>query len=267
MKNKIILIVVAFFLMPAFVIAQHYGKFQKYWFIRDADTLPYRLLLPAHYDSSKQSPLIIFLHGSGERGDNNSSQLNHGGNIFTNDSIMLNYPAIVVFPQCSKGSSWNKLRTLKDSASQIKTYTFPKNSQPKKDMELVMELLPDLEKSYSIDTNRIYVGGLSMGGFGTYDIVNRMPHTFAAAFVMCGAGDLTTAENMKETSWWLFNGEKDSTVFPVNARNMADALKKAGATVKLTIYPEIGHDCWDEAFKEPGLFEWIFEQKIKRDNK
>ncbi len=267
MKNKIILIVAAFFLMPAFAIAQHYGSFQKYWFIRDADTLPYRMLLPKNYDSSIQYPLILFLHGGGERGDNNTSQLNHGGKVFTSDSIMLNYPAIIIFPQCSKGSSWTKMRSQKDSVSKIRTYTFPKESRPKKDMELVMKLLPDVEKNYSVDTDRVYVSGLSMGGFGTYDIVNRMPQTFAAAVVMCGAGDLTTASNMKQTSWWLFNGEKDSTVFPVNARNMADALKKAGADIKLTIYPEIGHDCWNKAFIEPGLFEWMFKQKIKRSNK
>ncbi len=176
---------------------------------------------------------------------------------------MLNYPAMVVFPQCSKGSSWTNLRSYKDTVSKIRTYKFPKESPPKKDMHLVMELIDNLEKNYSIDTGRLYVGGLSMGGFGTYDIVNRMPRKFAAAFVICGAGDTSNAKNISQTSWWLFHGEKDSTVFPANSRAMEAALKNAGADVKLTIYPEDGHDSWDDAFKEPGLFDWMFEQKLK----
>ncbi|MBA2248595.1 MAG: prolyl oligopeptidase family serine peptidase [Chitinophagaceae bacterium] len=267
MKNKIISPIIFLFLLPGFVIAQRHGSFQKYWFIKDADTLPYRLLLPVDYspfDTLTRYPLIIFLHGGGEKGNNNESQLNHGGRIFTSDSIWRNYPAIVIFPQCSKGSSWNRTRAYVDTITKIKTYKYPKHSPPKKDMQLVMELIPDLEKNYLVDTGRVYVGGLSMGGFGTYDIVNRMPGTFAAAIVMCGGADTATAPNMKETSWWIFHGEKDSTVFPENGRMMAKALKKAGADVKLTIYPEDGHDSWDDAFKEPGLFEWMFSKKLKK---
>lgn len=264
MKSRKLLIFYCLFLIPAFVSAQHYGTFKKYWFVKDTDTLPYRMLLPARYSHLKQYPLIIFLHGGGERGNNNESQLNNGGTLFIKDSIMLNYPAIVVFPQCDKRSSWTNLISHKDSVSKIRTYEYPKVSPPKKDMRLVMELITDLKKISSIDTQRIYVGGLSMGGFGTYDIVNRMPETFAAAFVICGAGDTASAPNMKETSWWLFHGEKDSTVFPENSRMMEEALKKAGAEVKLTIYPDEGHDSWNDAFKEPGFFEWMFKKKLKK---
>ncbi len=252
-----------FLMVPAIATAQHHGSFKKYWYVQETDTLPYRMLLPARYNPTKKYPLIIFLHGSGGRGNNNGSQLNNGGTLFIRDSIMLNYPAIVVFPQCSKGTSWTNLWSYKDTTSKIRTYKFPKQSPPKKDMQLVMELIADLEKNYSIDTGRLYVGGVSMGGFGTYDIVNRMPGKFAAAFVICGAGDTSNAKNMNPTSWWLFHGEKDSTVFPGNSRMMEAALKNAGAEVKLTIYPEDGHESWNDAFKEPGFFDWMFEQKLK----
>ncbi|MDQ6844301.1 MAG: phospholipase, partial [Bacteroidota bacterium] len=106
MKNQITSFLLCLFLTPVIALAQHHGAFKKYWYVQEGDTLPYRLLLPAKYDSTEKYPLIIFLHGSGERGDNNTSQLNHGGSVFTNDSIMENYPAIVVFPQCRNRSTW-----------------------------------------------------------------------------------------------------------------------------------------------------------------
>lgn len=262
MKSKIILIA-ACFLSPVFVFAQHHGAFKKYEYVQGTDTLPYRLLLPAFYDPSKQYPLIIFLHGAGERGNNNESQLNHGGRVFKNDSIMLNYPAIIVFPQCSRHSAWGTARLKKDSATKRLLITYPKDLPPRKDMELVMDLIPELETNYPIDKERLYVGGLSLGGIGTYELVYRMPDTFAAAFVMCGAGDTANAKKMKETSWWIFNGQKDSAIYVEHAIAMSDALKSAGASVKLTVYPEDGHNCWDDAFIEPGLFDWMFEKKLK----
>ncbi len=249
-------------LLPTFAMAQHHGSFGKYWFIQDTDTLPYRLLLPVRYNPAKKYPLVIFLHGSGGRGNNNGSQLNNGGALFIKDSIMLNYPAIVVFPQCEARSSWNTVIMRRDTARKW-TYTFPKEAPPKRSLQLLMELIPELETNYAVDKQRLYVGGLSMGGMGTYELVDRMPDTFAAAFVICGTGDTGKVNEWKKTAWWLFHGQKDSTIYVTQAENMAEALKKAGADVKLTIYPEDGHASWDDAFKEPGLFEWMFEKKLK----
>lgn len=265
MKNKIILIT-AWFLLPTFVFAQHHGAFKKFEYLHGADTLRYRLLLPAFYDPSKQYPLVIFLHGGGERGNNNESQLNHGGRVFTNDSIMLNYPAIVVFPQGARHSRWGTAKLRKDSTTKGFLITYPKDLPPRKDMELVMDLIPELEATYAIDKKRLYVGGLSLGGIGTYELVYRMPDIFAAAFVMCGAGDTANAKKMNGTSWWIFNGQKDSAIYVEHAIAMSDALKAAGTRVKLTVYPEDGHNCWDDAFKEPGLFEWMFARKLKANS-
>ncbi len=265
MKNKIILFA-AWFLLPAFVSAQHHGAFQKYQYIQGTDTLPYRLLLPAsysHFDTTTKYPLIIFLHGAGERGNNNNSQLNHGGRLFTNDSIMLNYPAIVLFPQCAKRSRWSYFQMHKDTGNKIPTITFPLDLSPTKDMQLLLQLLAELDTSYFIDTQRIYVGGLSLGGMGTYDIVYRNPGKFAAAFPICGAADPAAAKNMTGTAWWIFHGQKDLGISVEYANAMERALKKEGADVKLTIYPEDGHNSWDDAFKEPGLFAWMFEKKLK----
>ena len=263
MKNRIILIFACFFLMLAFVSAQHHGSFKKYWFVQGSDTLPYRLLLPAKYDSTKKYPLILFMHGSGERGNDNSSQLNHGGDLFTKDSIMKNYPAIVVFPQCAARSTWANMTSVTDTATKKRIFGFPVGLPPKQDMKLLMALISELETTYPVNKKRLYVGGLSLGGMGTYDLVNRMPKTFAAAFPICGAGNLSTAKIMKKTSWWIFHGQKDSSVYVEYGKTMAAALKKARAKVKLTIYLEDGHNSWDDAFKEPGLFAWMFKKNLK----
>ena len=261
MKTRILLILITFALVPV-TFAQHHGTFRPYWFTRGSDTLPYRMLLPARYSPIQKYPLVIFLHGSGGRGDNNGSQLNNGGSVFIRDNIMLNYPAIVVFPQCAKRSSWTTTIMRRDTSKKW-TYTFPDNADPRKDLQLVMDLIADLETNYPIDKERVYVGGLSMGGMGAYELVHRMPNTFAAAFIICGAANTKNAKDMKQTAWWLFHGQKDSTIYVEQAEAMEAALKKAGADVKLTIYPEDGHDSWDDAFKEPGLFAWMFEQKLK----
>ena len=104
----------------------------------------------------------------------------------------------------------------------------------------------------------MYVGGLSMGGMGTYELVRRMPDKFAAAIAICGGADPVTAQQISKPSWWIFHGLKDNVVDPQLSKNMAAALKAAGADVQLTLYPEDGHDSWDDAFKEPQFFSWMF---------
>ena len=263
MKFRLSFIVILWVIVPLFATAQHFPYFLKYWFVRNNDTLPYRLLLPANYTPMRQYPLVLLLHGSGGRGNNNNSQLNTFNNVFHNDKLMLKYPAFILVPQCAKNSAWSNYWSKKDSITKIRTYSFPQHSNPRRSLELTIELISELEQNYPIDTTRLYVGGISMGAFGTYEIVDRLPGKFAAAFVICGVGDTSNAKTLSKTSWWIFHGEKDSTVFPINARNMASALERVGADVKLTIYPEDSHNSWDDAFKEPELFAWMFEQKLK----
>jgi predicted peptidase len=229
--------------------------------VHNGDTMPYRVLLPLNFDPQKKYPLILFLHGAGERGNDNDRQLMNGGNLFLKDSIRQKYPAIVVFPQCPDGSYWSNVSIRVDSALHKRIFDFKEDGPPTKAMKLLMDLLRSLEDNYPLDKKRMYVGGLSMGGMGTYELVRRKPKIFAAAFAICGGANPATATKMTKPAWWIFHGLKDPVVPPQFSEDMAAALKQAGASVRLTIYPEDGHNSWDDAFKEPDLFAWMFSQK------
>ena len=262
MKKIFLAIPLLFFIMNI-AYTQDLSLYTKHLFIQKGDTMPYRLLLPLNFDVHKKYPLILFLHGSGERGNDNEKQLVHGGDLFLKDSIRENYPAIVVFPQCAAGDSWANTTSHYDSVAKKRIREFGADDKPTKDMALLLGLLKKLDHTYSLDKNKMYVGGLSMGGMGTFELVFRKPKTFAAAFAICGGANTATAKKMKKTAWWIFHGLKDNTVDPQLSKDMADALKQAGAEVRLTLYPEDGHNSWDDAFKEPDLFEWIFSHRKK----
>ena len=130
-------------------------------------------------------------------------------------------------------------------------------------MELLIALIHQLIQQNRIDTNRIYITGLSMGGFGTYDAIERYPHLFAAAVPVCGGGDITKASSIAHIPLWIFHGAEDAAVDPTYSISMAAALMKAGAHPGLTIYPESGHFSWLGAYSDPLLYEWLFRQRKK----
>eukprot|EP01035_Chromulina_nebulosa_P065799 gene65799-90028_t len=150
------------------------GDYEKKWLINGTDTLPYRLLLPKNYDSSKKYPFILFLHGAGERGNDNASQLIHGGSLFLRDSIRDKYPAIIVFPQCPPNSYWSNVKITEDS-SKKRVFEFQAGGDPTTAMSLAMELTKKMLADYPIKKDQVYVMGLSMGGMGTFEIVRRLP--------------------------------------------------------------------------------------------
>jgi predicted peptidase len=242
------------------LFAQDKSLYEKHWFVKGADTLPFRLLLPKNYDAAKKYPLVFFLHGAGERGNNNEAQLTHGGKLFLQESIREKYPAIVVFPQCPANSYWSNVQIVLDSAKN-RSFQFTKNGEPTVAMKMAIQLLDELEDKYKLDDDRIYVGGLSMGGMGTFEIVRRKPKLFAAAFPICGGANPATAKKIKRPSWWIFHGMKDNVVPPAFSQHMAAALKDVGADVKLTLYPNANHNSWDAAFAEQELLPWIFSHK------
>ena len=125
-------------------------------------------------------------------------------------------------------------------------------------MALLVQFVFD---EYPVKKDQVYTGGLSMGGMGVFELVRRMPKTFAAAFPICGGANPATASKMKKTSWWVFHGAKDDVVPPYHSENMVAALKKAGAKVKFTLYPNANHNSWDSAFAEPELLSWLFSQR------
>lgn len=259
--KKIIITFLVFFFFTALAKAQDDTLYSKHLFVHNSDTMPYRVLLPLGFDAHKKYPLILFLHGAGERGNDNEKQLVHGGNLFLTDTIRKKYPAIVVFPQCSDKSFWANAGFHYDATTKKTTIEFKEDGEPTKAMRLLMELLRNLEDNYPLDKKRMYVGGLSMGGMGTFELVRRKPDIFAAAFAICGGANIADARKMRKTAWWIFHGLKDDIVDPQFSKDMATALKEAGANVRLTLYPEDGHDSWDDALKEPEFFSWLFSHK------
>lgn len=238
--------------------------YERQLFLQGDDTLACRILSPIHFSPDKKYPLLVFLHGSGERGDDNESQLKWGGNLFLDSANRENFPAIVVFPQCPKDSSWSVRIRKKDSAGQ---FSFPVDLPPSKPLQLVMSFIDTLVNSGIVDTERIYIGGLSMGGFGTFEILWRRPALFAAAIPICGGGNPQSVKLYgKNFPLWVFHGEKDKVVTPENSRVMVEALKKAGAKVKYTEYPDVEHDSWVNAFAEPELLSWLFAQRRVKSN-
>jgi predicted peptidase len=241
--------------------AQDKSLFQKQYYINGNDTLPYRILLPVNYEPQKKYPLILVLHGAGERGNDNEAQLVHGSYLFLKDSIRKNYPAIVVFPQCPLNSFWSNVQFQYDSVSGFRNFIFLADGEPTLAMKLVQQLLYKLLKDYPVNKKQVYVGGLSMGGMGTFEMVRRNPKIFAAAFPICGGGATATAPLMKKVKWWVFHGDADNVVPAALSTEMVNALKAAGADVKYSLYPGVYHNSWDNAFAEPELLPWLFSVK------
>lgn len=254
-------IALAFLCVSFFAKAQDKSLFKKEIYVSGTDTLPYRILLPLNYDASKKYPLILVLHGAGERGNNNEAQLVHGSYLFLKDSVREQFPAIVVFPQCPATSFWSNVKFKFDTATKNRSFEFQSEGEPTIAMKLAQELLYKVIKDYPINKKQIYVGGLSMGGMGTFEIVRRNPKLFAAAFPICGGGAAATAPAMKKVKWWVFHGDVDAVVPAAWSQEMVDALKVAGADVKYSLYPGVNHNSWDNAFAEPGLLPWLFSIK------
>ena len=235
-------------------------EFKEELLVHQNDTLPYRILIPENYNSQSPFPLLLFLHGAGERGSDNKSQLVHGSFLFKSEDFRSNYPAIVLFPQCPEKSSWANVKRNYDMLND-KKFDFFKEISENKQLIMVEKLLDFIEKKYSIDPTRRYVGGLSMGGMGTFELVARNPDYFAAAFPICGGGNPDWSDLLKTTPFWIFHGEDDGVVSVDFSRKMYEVLSLEKASVRLTIYPDVNHNSWDNAFAEPDLMHWLFSNK------
>ena len=220
-------------------------------------TLPYQIHKPQGYDAGKKYPLVVFLHGSGERGSDNRQQLKHGSAVFVTKEAQAQFPCFVIFPQCPADSSWAWLN-LKGKEKKAEVA-----EQPTEPARLVMELIAKLEKENSIDPARIYLGGLSMGGYGTWDLLARYPKRFAAALPICGGGDPSKAATIKNVPIWAFHSSNDPTVPVGRSQEMIKALRDIGGNPKYSEYDHGGHFSWLIAFAEPDFLPWIFAQKNK----
>lgn len=246
-------------------------------------TLPYRLCPPQGYDPAKAYPLVLALHGAGERGDDNELPISVHQLAFSwSDSVnQAKWPCIVVVPQCPLNERW--------ADQDWTTGTYSVDTTPiSNEAETVMDLLDSLFVEFSVDTNRIYVTGLSMGGYGTWDLISRFPHFFAAAIPMSGGGDSTVVDRYYHVPIWDFHGEKDSTVPVSGSRDMIRALEgigrrcvythcnfgdctgltdeqvrievQSGAWLLYTEWEGKNHVMWAESYDYPYLFPWVFAQ-------
>ncbi len=258
MKSHVTLFSLFLLLFSMTTTAQDYTGFEKKEFREDGKTLPYRILLPKNYQAKKKYPLVLFLHGSGERGNDNEAQLTHGATLFLQDEVREKYPAIVIFPQCAPNSTWARLEVRGDFPN--REFVFYEDGVPSNDMLLLEGLLKQVRKDYKIDKKRMYVGGLSMGGFGTFELVRRNPKLFAAAFPICGGANPKISDKMKKLDWWVFHGEADLVVPEKYSAKMVAAMKELSINVKYTAYPGVEHNSWDNAFAEPDLLPWLFSK-------
>ncbi|UOE50985.1 alpha/beta hydrolase [Mucilaginibacter sp. SMC90] len=245
-----------------FTQAQDFDRYKKATFIKGADTLRYRILYPENYDPARSYPLVMFLHGAGERGRDNGQQLNNLSALFLKDSTQKKYPAIVVFPQCPPDSLWNRFPAPRPDTTTA--YNRGMNKLGLSTPERLVKLLMDsLVKAKIADKRRIYIGGLSMGGFGTYDLIVHYPTYFAAAISICGQTNVQLyPEKAAGVPLWIFHGGDDNVIDPGPNRQLVKALKATGAkNVRYTEYPGVMHNSWNNAFEEPGLLPWLFSFK------
>jgi len=240
------------------MFAQHQQEYAKEYLVEGSDTLKLRVLYPKDFKKTERYPIVLFLHGAGERGNDNEKQLIHGSKMFV-DSIK-NHPAIVIFPQCQQSDFWANATV--DRTTQPIKLQFPKESRPTKGLHLVMRYMDELIKNEYVNKNKIYLGGLSMGGMGTFELLSRKPEMFAAAFAICGGGNTELAENYaKNTALWVFHGAEDNVVNPQLSVDMVAAILKYGGKPNFNLYSKANHNSWDAAFAEPKLLTWLFSNK------
>lgn len=242
------------FLYSGFIKCQNIDQFEKEIFISGNDTLNYRILKPKNYNSNKSYPLHLFLHGAGERGNDNQSQLIHGSDLFLKEENREKFNSWVIFPQCKLGDRWPSFK-FDDWNGEPENNS---NNKPNPSLQLVIELMDKFTEKDQVDQNKIYVSGLSMGGMGTFEILYRRPDMFAAATPICGNGiEQLAMVYAKKVPIWIFHGSDDRVVSPNHSLKMAKALIKYGGSPRLTFYENVGHDSWNNAFNEKDFLNWI----------
>ena len=216
-------------------------------------TIPYRLLMPKNYDAKKTYPLVIFLHGAGERGTNNTDQLKHGTSLFAQPENREKFPCFVFAPQCPKNQFWALPPSL-----------FGPNTPPSGNaMPLALGALADLQKKFSVDPQRLYLTGLSMGGFGTWDCIIRFPKRFAAGAPICGGADVKgITSSVAKVPVWAFHSFDDNAVKVKFTRDLIAAMRAAHGMPKYFEYFGAGHASWNNAYAEPEFLQWMFAQRL-----
>ena len=256
MKQWSILLV---FLSLSLSLSAQQGYEKDVFVSSTGDSLPYRMIRPESMKAGKKYPLVLFLHGAGERGNDNEKQLTHGGQMFLNPVNREKYPAFVLFPQCPESGYW---------AYENRPQSFIPTQMPVgKEMPSVFQAVKELLDMYlanpQVDKSRVYIMGLSMGAMGTYDMVSRFPDIFAAAVPICGTVNPTRLSAARNVAFRIFHGDADDVVPVAGSRQAYKALKVAGASVEYIEFPGCNHGSWNPAFNYPDFMKWLFTQKKK----
>ena len=234
-----------------------YEAFTKETFEYEGTKLPYRLYVPEDFDATKKYPLVLFLHGAGERGEDNEAQLKNAVQILFDREDKLIQDAIVVAPQCPVDNQWV------DTPWENGNYSVAEIPESN-ELATAVELVKSLADIYPCDPARLYVMGISMGGFGTWDVLMRHNDIFAAGIPICGGADPEMAEIFMETPVFTFHGTADTTVPYDGTAEMVGTIEDLGSrVVNFISYNNDGHGIWDKAAREEGLMEWLFSQKLE----
>ena len=225
------------------------------WKAPDGTLIKYRWSAPAKPEPGKTYPLVLFLHGSGERGSDNKAQISHSVTPILRRAEKLGEPCFLIAPQCPDDDWWSPF----DSKFTFLTAA----AKPNKLMDALVVLMDEIMAGNPIDRKRFYVTGLSMGGFATWDLLGRMPEKIAAAVPVCGGGDPSLAVKFKDVPIFALHGDKDSEVPVAATRAMIAALESAGGKPKVTYMPGMDHVCWPGVYENPETLRWMFAQRRK----
>ncbi len=249
---KIIYIVFTFFILSCseVKIIPEYEKFTT-----EIGELNYRILYPKNFDESKKYPLTLFLHGIGERGDDNELQLKYIDKVFLNTKNYNYFPSLVIFPQAPLNDNWSSRILIDNEIRQV----FPKDAKPTNSLQLVIKLMDSMVREDFIDNKRVYLSGLSNGAMGSFELLKNRPNMFASAVLICGGGDPKWAKDFaKTTPVWVAHGAKDKDVHPIFSIKMVESIIKEGGSPKFTLYEDVYHDSWNNVFEDPVYLEWLF---------
>ena len=226
------------------------GKYEK-------EKFTYLVLSPLKIEAGQKYPLLFFLHGAGERGNNVEKLLPHLPTQMSRPEWRERFPCFMVIPQCREGEQWvDQNWGEKESV--------PLEEKPTDQMAMAIAVLEQSLRNLPVDRSRVYLTGLSMGGFGSWELAMRRPELFAALAPVCGGGDESKVERLKDIPVWAAHGDADTVVWPIRSRRMVDAIKEAGGHVKYTEYPGVGHNSWTPFYGDPeGVIPWMFQQTRK----
>ena len=260
---KYLVVVVLLMFGPAVKAQDDYSLFLRREFsVRGGKILPYRILYPMSYNPSVKYPVVLFLHGAGERGNDNSAQLKYGAKLFLNEEYRKKYPCFVIFPQCPLDDFWSSVKI--DGKTDPVTFEFDYSIQETEALSSAIALLKQIITEESAEKTRVYIAGLSMGGMGTFEAVYRNPELFATAMPICGGGDAKRYDrNLTGIYFWVFHGDQDQSVPVKYSRDMVDRLKELKLDYLYSEYPGVKHNSWDYAFAEKEFIPWMFKHKRK----